>query len=159
MMKVLIEKCTGCGECILVCPQDAIHMEDHWAVIDRHHCIECLSCQQVCSTKAIREGEIGSSVLFDKVIHIPSAAILQPQRSRFVPMIGAAILWTGREIIPRMATMILDIFEYRLQENIFHDVPARNGQPRRPRDGRGRQRQRQNRGYRNGQNDSNSERR
>jgi NAD-dependent dihydropyrimidine dehydrogenase PreA subunit len=47
------EKCTGCGECIEVCPLDAIALKDEVAVINEEECSDCGSCVDVCPSEAI----------------------------------------------------------------------------------------------------------
>ena len=45
-------KCTGCMECIDVCPKKAIKVIDSWmeynAVIDSEKCIQCNACHSAC---------------------------------------------------------------------------------------------------------------
>jgi len=45
--------CTGCGECELVCPAEAISMENDTAVLDRTKCIGCASCVAACPNMTI----------------------------------------------------------------------------------------------------------
>ncbi|MCJ7547579.1 MAG: DUF362 domain-containing protein [Deltaproteobacteria bacterium] len=47
------DRCNGCGECELVCPAEAISMENDTAVLDRTKCIGCASCVAACSRMAI----------------------------------------------------------------------------------------------------------
>jgi hypothetical protein len=47
------ENCVGCGECVEVCPVDAIHMEDDRSVLDRDKCIGCASCVAACPNRAL----------------------------------------------------------------------------------------------------------
>ena len=47
------EKCTGCGECVEVCPVDAIALSDDKAVINEEECSDCGSCVDVCPSEAI----------------------------------------------------------------------------------------------------------
>jgi len=47
------EKCTGCGECVDVCPLDAIEIQNDVAVVDPEECSDCGSCVDVCPTEAI----------------------------------------------------------------------------------------------------------
>ena len=49
------EKCMDCGECISLCPVDAIKMEEDWTVeLDNQKCIGCGFCTTSCPTKAIK---------------------------------------------------------------------------------------------------------
>ena len=47
------ENCVGCGECVNVCPVEAIHMEDDKSVLDREKCIGCASCVAACPNRAL----------------------------------------------------------------------------------------------------------
>jgi len=46
--------CTGCGDCVDVCPVNAIEIIDGKSHIDPEKCIGCGFCQGVCSYDAIR---------------------------------------------------------------------------------------------------------
>ncbi len=46
--------CTGCGDCMEVCPVGAIEVTDGKSHIDPEKCIGCGLCQGVCSYDAIR---------------------------------------------------------------------------------------------------------
>jgi uncharacterized protein (DUF362 family)/NAD-dependent dihydropyrimidine dehydrogenase PreA subunit len=48
-----IEKCTGCGDCVRICPRDAIKLENDKAKIDYSLCIKCYCCHEVCPERAI----------------------------------------------------------------------------------------------------------
>ena len=52
-VKVELDKCTGCGECVSSCPLDAIVIKDDKAVIDEGTCAECGACIDVCPNKAL----------------------------------------------------------------------------------------------------------
>jgi len=51
--KVDIQKCTGCGVCVEVCPLEAISLNDDKAVIDEDNCTECGLCVDECPNDAI----------------------------------------------------------------------------------------------------------
>ena len=52
------EKCTGCGWCAKICPQNAIHMEKEIPVLDRKKCTGCGKCVMECLESAReRSGE------------------------------------------------------------------------------------------------------
>ena len=46
-------KCTGCGDCVEVCPPQAIDLVDDKAVISERLCEECGECVPECPEKAI----------------------------------------------------------------------------------------------------------
>lgn len=48
-------KCTGCGDCVQICPQMAIILKDNKAHIDQNLCTECGSCLEMCVVGAICE--------------------------------------------------------------------------------------------------------
>jgi uncharacterized Fe-S center protein len=46
-------RCIGCGKCILVCPTEAVSLEDGKGRIDRNRCNGCFECMTVCPEHAI----------------------------------------------------------------------------------------------------------
>ena len=49
--------CVGCGDCVEVCPVNAIEIIDGKAVIDAEKCIDCEICIRSCTYDAIRKAE------------------------------------------------------------------------------------------------------
>lgn len=45
--------CVGCGDCLEVCPVDAIELVNGKAVIDNDKCINCNICVGTCTYDAI----------------------------------------------------------------------------------------------------------
>jgi len=45
--------CTGCGNCINICPLEAMSFVDCKVVIDADQCNHCLLCAMVCPVEAI----------------------------------------------------------------------------------------------------------
>jgi len=50
--KVDLEKCTGCGICVDICPVSTIELKDNKAVIG-DDCVGCGQCEQECPNEAI----------------------------------------------------------------------------------------------------------
>lgn len=48
------EECTGCGECVEVCPVDAIQMEGDLPMVDEDWCIGCGVCVVKCPAEAAK---------------------------------------------------------------------------------------------------------
>ncbi|MBU2499225.1 MAG: 4Fe-4S binding protein, partial [Proteobacteria bacterium] len=46
--------CSGCGECLEICPVDAVKLEDDVAKVDQEWCIGCGVCDTVCPSGAIK---------------------------------------------------------------------------------------------------------
>lgn len=47
-------KCTGCGQCLIWCPENAIRMNGNVAVINEKICIGCGECLTVCNFDAVK---------------------------------------------------------------------------------------------------------
>ena len=53
------EKCTGCGECVEVCPVDVYELQDEKSVpVNAEECLGCESCVEVCPNEAITVTEL-----------------------------------------------------------------------------------------------------
>src|SRR4030043_130619 len=48
------EKCTGCGECVEICPVNVIKMEGDFPVVDKEWCIGCGVCANPCPVSAVK---------------------------------------------------------------------------------------------------------
>jgi len=51
------DECIACGECVEICPVDALKLENDVAVVDEEWCIGCGVCTTVCPTEAIKMKE------------------------------------------------------------------------------------------------------
>lgn len=51
------DKCTGCGECVDVCPVGILELADGKAEVVGEDCMGCESCVEVCSTGAVTVDE------------------------------------------------------------------------------------------------------
>jgi NAD-dependent dihydropyrimidine dehydrogenase PreA subunit len=48
-------KCTGCGTCVSVCPQNVFELKDGKSQVVRpEDCVECMSCVENCPVNAIK---------------------------------------------------------------------------------------------------------
>lgn len=53
-LKLDIEKCVGCGLCVMVCPHNVFAIENKKAIlVNKDNCIECGGCMNNCEPKAI----------------------------------------------------------------------------------------------------------
>ena len=50
-----VDKCTGCGLCVIVCPHRVFELEEGKAVVvDPDLCMECGACSLNCAADAIK---------------------------------------------------------------------------------------------------------
>jgi ferredoxin len=87
--EVIPEKCTGCVDCVFVCPTLAIKMENRKAVVDESKCVACQNCIGICGDDAIVklerpepvEREVDyTSVDQDRILEICRRARIHPMQ-------------------------------------------------------------------------------
>jgi len=67
---VIVERCTGCGECTLVCPYHAISLVEGKAEVNGALCAGCGTCAATCVSKAIVAEHFADEQLVAQVIGI-----------------------------------------------------------------------------------------
>jgi NAD-dependent dihydropyrimidine dehydrogenase PreA subunit len=123
------EQCTGCAACVEVCPTGALYLVDGRATVDGALCSECEACLATCPSGAIiltgQEEPVAEAArlpaLRQEAIQVRTQAAPVPFRSRVLPLIGSALVWAEREILPWLADF-LDRQEHRTTR-----LPARDG--------------------------------
>ncbi|OEH86665.1 4Fe-4S ferredoxin [Desulfuribacillus stibiiarsenatis] len=54
-IEIHVDKCIGCGLCVMVCPHGVINIQNRKAYVEyRDHCIECGACDKNCPVRAIQ---------------------------------------------------------------------------------------------------------
>ena len=161
MIAIDLDRCDGCGVCVEICPNGAIYLVDGKAVADASLCRDCESCIAACPREAISiAGPQPSAESVRLPVVQPEPAVIQIRtqptpvslRTRVLPIVGAALTWAGREIVPRLADIVLDGLAYpssnKRTTSVARDISKRgssgcgNGQGR----GGRRRRQRRRRG-------------
>ena len=56
MAYIITERCTNCGECLPVCPLEAIQDGEKRPRIDPDLCTDCGTCSDACPSRAIEGG-------------------------------------------------------------------------------------------------------
>jgi Fe-S-cluster-containing hydrogenase component 2 len=137
MILVEYENCNGCGICLDTCTFGAIILQNNKATIDQDLCEGCQACIEVCPQGAIivREAEPTPEIIMkvEPVERLPmqNQAVKSSLLSMVLPAIGSAILWSGREIIPRLANLAINSFDQRINavnSGTTHQQPTRRAQ-------------------------------
>jgi len=122
MVTVRYKDCTGCGDCVSVCPNDAIILQNAVATIDQALCEGCCACVDACPEGAIltadEEPEIVKTVVIPNSLPAERPPIdtrIAPRswRSLILPTVSSVLLWTGQEVLPRLANAALRSFDRR----------------------------------------------
>jgi len=154
-----VERCTGSGACIEVCPTGAIYLVDNRATVDQSLCSECEACIAACPTEAITLATLERSSATEPVratvrrpeptsIQVRTQTIPVPLRARVLPVIGAGLVWVGREIVPLLADLLLDTLHHRTVRQQTMGIARDPGSSVRGEKGSGRRWQRRRRGGR-----------
>jgi len=148
MMYVDVARCTGCGACVDACPAGAIQVvEDErggHAQVDAETCRVCEACIAACPEEAIMvqlEGELVSPEE-TMPVQAPSRAI-QPAWPvpKAVIWAGAVLALAGREILPRVADLLVDAVARRASQPSTPMSSVQPGSDRLPNLSAGSQRQ------------------
>jgi NAD-dependent dihydropyrimidine dehydrogenase PreA subunit len=115
------ERCTGCGDCVAICPTGALGVFEGTAQIDRERCSDCEACVGACPNSAIltvtEPMDRGQTVPMTRPELAPSVrrgAAGVPFPAKALPWLGMALAYVGREIVPRIAASLIDAAVRRL---------------------------------------------
>lgn len=101
-VKVDIDKCNGCRECIASCPVEAIEIKDGKAFINEY-CEACMTCLDACPEGAIIE--IGKEITIEKDNKAYKGVwIFAEQRSGKVTSVAYELLGIGRKLADDLKT-------------------------------------------------------
>lgn len=113
------KRCIGCGACVEICPMHAVRLVDGTAQIDASLCTGCEACADVCPQRAITMVHAPAAVE-SRIVPAaslptrssPAAIVTRPER-QVRPWVGAVLAFVAREVVPRLATSLLDAWDRR----------------------------------------------
>jgi ferredoxin len=126
------------------------------AALDGALCHECEACLAACPSEAItltaQEESVAETDRLPalrpepEVIRARMSPDLVPFRSRVLPVVGAALTWAGREIVPRVVDVLLDRLDRQATGKQMTARGRSNGAPSQGSRGQGRQHRHRRRG-------------
>jgi len=118
------DECDGCGECVSACPASAIVLQNGKALIDHGLCEGCQICVDICCQGALTYGVVEPALEKVVLISEPAPSDLISNQDRpgseslrglALPAVSSVLIWTGREIIPRLANLALKYLDQRIE--------------------------------------------
>ena len=118
-------RCSGCGACVDVCRAGAISLSDGKAVINQEQCTQCEACFHACPESAILS--VSARGLVPERERPAALATSPPRPVRSIsagaaPALAAALIYVGREVVPRVANLLLDALERRMAQSSTRGV-------------------------------------
>jgi dissimilatory sulfite reductase (desulfoviridin) alpha/beta subunit len=150
MLYVDEKRCSGCGKCVEVCPTGAITISRSTAIIDQQRCSQCQACFDACPEQAIlcvSEHSLVPQQESRSAVAVSGAPRPASIAARALPAVAAALIYVGREVVPRAASLVLDAVERKMAQSPRGDVEQMaTGSGRTGRSGSGRRQRKRHRG-------------
>jgi ferredoxin len=130
MLYVDDKRCSGCGICADVCPCGAIALQGGKASIIQGICDQCEACAAACPEGAILS--VTETALVPETSHTQAldrnrASARGSVTTRMAPALGAALLFIGREVVPRLADYVLDAFDRKVSRQLERRADVAQG--------------------------------
>ncbi|MBU1113294.1 MAG: electron transfer flavoprotein subunit alpha [Candidatus Omnitrophica bacterium] len=104
-IKVILDKCVGCGLCLKVCPVDAIKLVDKKAVIDLDKCTLCGACPDSCKFEAIII-EREKVIVKDDLSQYKGVWVFAEQRDGVIASVVFELLNKARQLAQGLGTYV-----------------------------------------------------
>ncbi len=108
-IKVILDKCTGCGLCLKVCPVDAIKLVDKKAIIDLDKCTLCGVCPDSCKFEAIII-ERQAAVVKEDISQYKGVWVFAEQRDGVISSVVFELLNKARQLADDLNTYVGAVF-------------------------------------------------
>ena len=139
-------RCTGCGACIDMCPEGAIHLEESVAVIDTALCSACLACVGACNVEAIVVTETVALAERPETRVQPNAPRSRTIGTALASLGGAALAYVADRVLPGLIDRLTaEKTPEQSGTQIQNDTASAPNSRQTERGGRGRRRRRHGR--------------
>ncbi len=106
MLRVILEKCTGCGICVKACKEKAITLKNKKAHIDLDKCTLCKICIETCPFKAIKLTELKKASAEKR----EGVWVFAEQRKGKIHPVVFELLGKGKELATKKNTYLGCVF-------------------------------------------------
>jgi len=94
---VIADLCNGCGDCVPMCPVNAITIQEGKAKIDPFQCVGCGACVPVCPKEAI---DFRNSTIKQIIANLRGVLVdKQPDEVRIVAFVDKNVGYTGMDFL------------------------------------------------------------
>jgi len=107
-IKIILDKCVGCGLCIGACPIAAIELKDKKAIIDLDKCNLCGACIESCTFKAIKIER--KAVVQADISSYKGVWVFAEQRDGVVASVAFELLAKAKELAKDLDTYVGAVF-------------------------------------------------
>ena len=103
-IKIILEKCVGCGICIKACPVNAIKLAENKAVIDLDKCTLCGACVDSCKFEAIKI--LRQTIIKDDISSYKGVWVFAEQREGDISSVVFELLAKAKELAKDLNTYV-----------------------------------------------------
>ncbi|MFH1519394.1 MAG: electron transfer flavoprotein subunit alpha [Candidatus Omnitrophota bacterium] len=103
-IKIILNKCVGCGLCLSACPLAAIKLIDKKAIIDLDKCNFCAACIDSCTFDAIKIER--RTIIKDDISHYKGVWVFAEQREGVIASVVFELLAKAKELAKDLNTYV-----------------------------------------------------
>ncbi len=118
-IKIISDKCVGCGVCVNVCPFGAISLDEKLAVIDLDKCTLCGACKEACNFDAIEIVKPEAASRVDLNQYRGVWVFIEEENSR-IAGVSFELLGKARELARDLVTDVVGVY---LGHNLKERIP------------------------------------